>query len=127
MPVIANGFDLIDIRRLRKTVDRFGERFLKRCFTPDEASFCFTKRDPVPGLAARYAAKEAISKALGTGIAHGITWRDIEITRKPGEIPRVHLHGEALKQFARQGGMTIHVSLTHEKHLAGAVVLIEST
>lgn len=126
MPVIANGFDLIETRRIRKILDRFGDRFLKRCYTLDERSYCLARCDPVPGLAARYAAKEAVSKALGTGIARGITWKDIEITKKPGEMPHIRLHGGALERFSRQGGGTIHLSLTHLKDLAGAVVLIES-
>jgi holo-[acyl-carrier protein] synthase len=126
MPIISNGFDLVEVERVRKALDRFGERFLKRCFTRGEIQFCSTRRDPVPGFAVRYAAKEATSKALGAGIARGVGWKDIEISRKRGEAPCIILHGRAAERFKHLDGAGIHVSLTHEKKLAGAIVLIES-
>ena len=125
MSIIGIGFDQIELERIGRSLERFGERFLKRCYTETELAFAFAQRDPVPRLAARYAAKEAGAKALGTGIARGVLWHEIEIRRHPDQRPTIHFHGRA-GEFARQLGITqAHVSLTHSRHLAAACVIVE--
>lgn len=103
--IIGIGFDQTELARVRAVLARHGDRFLKRCFSEEEIRFAHLHHDPVPRLAARYAAKEAGSKALGTGIARGILWKDIEIVRAEGERPYIKFHGRAA-DIARQLGMT---------------------
>ncbi len=125
MSVIGIGLDQIELSRIARALERFGDRFLKRCYSKEELAFAFAPKDPVPRLAARYAAKEAGAKALGTGIARGILWRDIEVRRRPRERPTLHFHGRA-RQRAEELGIThAHVSLTHGRELAGASVIVE--
>jgi len=101
--VIGLGSDLVEIERVRRSVERFGERFLERVYTPAEIAYCMTKRSFAESFAARFAAKEAGAKALGTGISRGVGWKDFEV-----------------KRAAR-----ISLSLTHSRELAMAVVAME--
>jgi holo-[acyl-carrier protein] synthase len=96
MSIIGLGFDATDIPRVREVFERYGERFLHRVFTDAEIAYCTRQRDPVPSLAARFAAKEATMKALGTGHARGVLWRDIEVFRHGGP-PQLRLSGGALR------------------------------
>jgi holo-[acyl-carrier protein] synthase len=88
--VIGLGTDLIEIARIAQTVDRFGERFLRRVYTPQEIAYCLGKRSSAESLAARFAAKEAAAKALGTGISRGLGWLDLEVAREPASPSRSH-------------------------------------
>ena len=115
----AVGTDLIAISRVRAVLDRHGARFLRRVYTPEEAAFC---RGRVPELAARFAAKEAVMKALGTG-ARGVAWREIEVLPDRRGKPLVYLYGRAAERAGRIGLSAIDVSLTHERDLAIAVVV----
>ncbi|HPK01373.1 MAG TPA: holo-ACP synthase, partial [Candidatus Sumerlaeota bacterium] len=124
MAILGTGFDQTELSRIRDAIARFGDRFLNRCYTAEELRFAFLQKDPVPRLAARYAAKEAGSKALGTGIARGILWREIEVTRRPGERPLIHFHGRAAQRAARMGIRRAHVSLTHSRELGAAMVIV---
>jgi holo-[acyl-carrier protein] synthase len=114
MPIVGHGIDIVDVNRLRQLIDRHGERFLCRCFTPDEVAYA--RRRPqrfAEHLAARFAAKEAVMKVLGTGLRHGIGWCDIEVVRLASGQPTLRLAGQA-EQIARQRGIASwHLSLSH--------------
>ena len=117
----AVGVDIIEIIRIAQTLDRWGDRFLSRTYTQGELAYC--KKRP-PQLASRFAAKEAMMKALGTG-RHGVNWRDIEVVRRKGGPPTIVLHNRALKVAARLRVGHIAVSLSHSREYAVASVLIE--
>jgi holo-[acyl-carrier protein] synthase len=124
--VLGIGTDLIEIERVQASIDRFGERFLARLFTPGEIAYCQRKKkNSTESFAARFAAKEAGAKALGTGISRGISWLEIEVKRKPGERPTLHLSGRAAELAAALGVRRVQLSLTHSRELAMAVVVIE--
>ncbi len=124
--VLGVGSDLIEISRIEESVRRYGERFLQRVYTEGEISFCQRKlKHAGESFAARFAAKEAAAKALGTGISRGISWREIEIRREPGERPRVFLSGRAAERAAAMGVRSIQVTLSHSRDVAMAVVLVE--
>ncbi|HEY8173453.1 MAG TPA: holo-ACP synthase [Dehalococcoidia bacterium] len=115
----AVGIDVIEIERVRRVLARHPERFLRRVYTPEEVAFC---RGRVPELAARFAAKEAVMKALGTG-ARGLAWREIEILPNRRGKPLVYLHGLAKKRGETIGMRGIDISLTHSHDLAVAAVV----
>jgi holo-[acyl-carrier protein] synthase len=124
--VLGIGTDLIEIERVQASIDRFGERFLARLFTPGEIAYCQRKKkNSTESFAARFAAKEAGAKALGTGISRGISWLEIEVQRKPGDRPTLHLSGRAAELAAALGVRRVQLSLTHSRELAMAVVVIE--
>ena len=125
MSIVGIGIDQIELARIRDCLERFGDRFLARCFTADELAYCLAMRDPAPSLSARYAAKEAGAKALGTGIAHGVGWTEIEVRRERGQAPTLHLHGRARAHAERLGVARAHLSLTHSRDLAAAYVILE--
>ena len=114
----AVGIDLIAIPRVRAAIERHDGRFLRRVYTPEEVAFC---RGRVPELAARFAAKEAVMKALGTGI-RGVAWREIEVLPDRRGKPLIYLYGRAKERAERIGLRAIDVSLTHERDFAEAVV-----
>jgi holo-[acyl-carrier protein] synthase len=123
--VIGLGTDLIEIERIERSVERFGERFLERVFTPGEIAFCYRKKAPAESLAARFAAKEAGAKALGTGISRGVGWKEFEVKRKPGQRPELHLSGRAAEIAQSMGIRRISLSLTHSREMSMAVVVAE--
>lgn len=124
--VLGTGTDLIEIERVQASIDRFGERFLERVFTSGEIEYCRRKkRHAAESFAARFAAKEAAAKALGTGISRGIAWKEIEVRREPGERPTLHLTGRAATRAELMGVRRLHLSLTHSRALALAVVVVE--
>jgi holo-[acyl-carrier protein] synthase len=115
----ATGVDIIEIERVRQSLERFGERFLNRVYTAAEQAYC---RGRAPQLAGRFAAKEAVSKALGTGIRR-IHWRNIEVLPNRAGAPRVTLHGPALARFQGLGLASIEVSISHSRENAVAVAV----
>ncbi len=115
----AVGIDMIAIPRVQKVLDRHGQRFLQRVFTPEEAAFC---RGRVPELAARFAAKEAVMKALGTGV-RGVGWRDIEVLPNRRGKPLVYLYGRGKERAERIGLQALDISLSHERDFAIAAVV----
>lgn len=117
----AVGIDIIEIDRIAETFARFGARFLRHIYTEGEIAYC---RGRAPQLASRFAAKEAMMKALGTGI-RGVGWRDIEVVRQRGGAPALILHGRAEKIAERQGVLHSALSLSHSKEYAVASVVIE--
>ena len=106
-------------------MERFGDRFLNRIFTPGEKAYCLRKKNAAESFAARFAAKEAAAKALGTGISHGVTWLEIEVTREPSGRPGVKFYGRAAQIAAKMGVQRAALSLTHTGALAMASVLLE--
>ncbi len=128
--IIGMGSDLIDIRRVEKSIERFGDRFTHRCFTEVERAKSERRKNRAESYAKRFAAKEACSKALGTGLAHGVFWRDMGVVNLPGGKPTMVLTGGAGEQLARlmPAGHhpVIHVTITDEYPYAQAFVIIEA-
>ena len=119
MQDISVGVDVIEIGRVAATLERFGDRFLQRIYTPSEISYC---RGRAPQLAARFAAKEAVMKALGTG-TRGVGWREVEVTRKRSGEPQIALHGRAAARAQHLGIDRLAVSITHSREYAVASVV----
>jgi len=128
--IIGIGSDLIDIRRIQKTFDRYGERFVRRVFTDIERAKAEKRKERVATYAKRFAAKEACSKALGTGMSQGVFWRDMGVVNLPSGKPTMHLTGgaaEALDRLLPTGHRaSIHLTITDEYPLAQAFVIIEA-
>jgi holo-[acyl-carrier protein] synthase len=124
--LVGTGIDLVEIRRIEESIERFGERFLHRIFTDGEIAYCLRKRQSMESFAARFAAKEAGAKALGTGIQHGISWKELEVVRLPGERPTLLLHGRAAEMGLKLGVRTIWLAITHAGDMAIATVHMES-
>jgi holo-[acyl-carrier protein] synthase len=124
--ILGTGVDIVEIERLRKVIERQKDRFLSRVFTSGEQQFCNAHRDPTPHYAARFAAKEAVFKALGTGWAKGVTWLDVEVLRERQDPPKLALKGEALKVSVNLGARKYHLSLSHSEGCAVATVILES-
>ncbi len=123
--IIGSGIDLIEIDRIQASMERFGARFLNRVFTDAEQAYCLRKRNAAESLAARFAAKEAGAKALGTGISRGVNWLEIEVARLPGGRPSLLFHGRAGDFMRRLGVRHAALSLTHTRDLAMASVVLE--
>jgi holo-[acyl-carrier protein] synthase len=123
--IIGTGVDIVEIVRLRNVIERLKDRFIARVFTPGEQQFCQVHRDPAPHFAARFAAKEALFKALGTGWAKGVTWLDVEVKRERQDAPVILLHGEAQRLSASLGAHRVHLSLSHSDQWAVAMVILE--
>ncbi len=119
------GIDLAEIDRIQNSWERFGEKFAKKILTEPELALMHTRKDPVPYLAALWAAKEAAAKALGTGFRNGVHQKTIEITHLPSGKPEIAFLGKALEIATKLGVSSMHVSLTHERGMAAAVVVIE--
>ncbi len=117
--MLVTGIDIIEIPRIQKVVDRYGDRFLRRIYTPQELEFCNGK---VNRLAARFAAKEATSKALGLGI-RGIAWKEIEVVRQRGRPPTLRLHGRAAKRAEFLDITQLSISISHSREYAVASVV----
>ena len=123
--ILGLGSDLIEIARIGASIERFGARFLERVFTAEEIAYCRTKKDAAESFAARFAAKEAGAKALGTGISRGIAWVEIEVRREPSGRPTLHWSGRALELALELGVRRTSLSLTHAREMALAVVVVE--
>jgi holo-[acyl-carrier protein] synthase len=124
--IIGSGIDMVEIRRIQHAVDRYGRRFLDRVFTAGEQAYCLRKRNAAESLAARFAAKEAGSKALGTGISFGVSWLEIEVVREPSGRPTLQFRGRAGEIAARMGMAYAALSITHTAELAMASVVLEN-
>jgi holo-[acyl-carrier protein] synthase len=125
MNVLGIGMDVVETKRIAESLERFGDRFLQRVYLEGEVAYARSMKFPHLHLAARFAAKEAISKAFGTGIGTEIGWRDLEIVRAPGGAPSVRLHGRAETYAKSRGVAQVLVSLSHtaEYGAASAVIL----
>jgi holo-[acyl-carrier protein] synthase len=120
------GIDIIQNDRIRDSITRFGPRFLNRIYTETEIGYCNGCADPVIHFAARFAAKEAAFKALGTGWAAGVKWKDVEVQRLASGKPELVLYGEALERAKAMGTTKFHVSLTHDQLMSCAVVVFDA-
>lgn len=123
--VLGLGSDLIEIARIQASIARFGDRFLTRVFTPGEIAYCQGKKNAAESFAARFAAKEAGAKALGTGISHGVAWPEIEVRRESTGRPTLHWSGRALERASALGIRRTSLTLTHSRDVAMAVVVVE--
>jgi holo-[acyl-carrier protein] synthase len=123
--LVGTGVDVVEVRRIEESVRRFGDRFLERVFTAGEIAYCLRKKAFGESLAARFAAKEAGAKALGTGISQGVSWKELEVVRAPGEAPRLLLHGGARERAERLGVERVLLAITHGGGLAVATVHME--
>jgi holo-[acyl-carrier protein] synthase len=121
---ISIGIDLVNIPRMRDIIARWDERFLRRVFTDAEIAYCRARRDPVPHFAARFAAKEAAMKALGTGLSLGVRWRDLEVRRERGQAPRLLMHGRSREIGLSRGGRAMLLALTHDGDYALAQTML---
>jgi holo-[acyl-carrier protein] synthase len=124
--IVGTGVDIAEVFRIRESVERFGDRFLRRIFTEAEIRYCEQKVTRFESYAARFAAKEAGMKALGTGWSRGVRWRDIEVVREKGQRPTIQFHGEAAAIAAKLGAKNIALSLTHTSEQALAHVILEN-
>ena len=124
--IVGSGIDIAEVPRIRNSIDRFGERFLKRIYTTAEIRYCKSKANSVERYAARFAAKEAAMKALGTGWSRGVRWRDIEVSREPGGRPTLVFHGKAAEFAGRIGTLHVALSLSHTTEQAIAQVILEN-
>ena len=123
MEIIGSGIDATEISRIAAAIERYGDRFVLRVFTDEEIAYCRRKRDAASSFAARFAAKEAAMKALGTGHSRGVFWRGIDVFRRGGP-PQLRFHGGAARRFASMGATTSFLTLTHSQDLAIAQVLL---
>ena len=123
--LIGTGVDLIEVERIAHSIERYGERFLRRVYTDLEIAYCNRKRVSAESFAARFAAKEAGAKALGTGISRGVTWNEFQVSRNPGGRPLLELRGRAAQLATELGVRAISLSLTHTGNLAMATVVME--
>lgn len=122
MAIFGIGIDLVEVRRIRKAIDNYGERFRNRVFTPKEIGFCEGLTDKYPSYAARFAAKEAFSKALGTGLRGVISWQEIEVCDNERTRPTIKATGRAAEILKNR---KVHLSLSHIVDYAAAVAVIE--
>ena len=119
------GVDIVDVARVAKLLERYGDRFLRRVFTDAEAKYAMGSANRAERLAGRFAVKEAFLKALGTGKTQGILWRDVETVRGPLGKPVVRLHGQAVRWLRYRGGTHVHVTITHDGGKAVGFVILE--
>jgi len=122
--VLGIGVDLTQTPRMRRVVARWDERFLQRVFTEEEIAYCRRRRDPIPHFAARFAAKEATLKALGTGLRMGVNWRELEVRRERGQAPTMVLSGRCRAIAEAKGGRRVLLSLSHDGDYAMAHALL---
>jgi holo-[acyl-carrier protein] synthase len=124
--ILGTGIDLIEVARIAASFEKFGERFVNRILLPAEIAYCLSHKRPAPFLAVRFAAKEAVSKAFGTGIGASLGWQDIEIRRRESGEPFVVLHGKGQELFEARGAKKLHITLSHTENYATAAAILES-
>jgi len=125
--ILGVGIDIIEVERIKRSFEKFGDKFLKRILHPAEIDYCLSHREPGPFLAARFAAKEAISKAFGTGIGAQCGWQDLQVGRKATGEPFVILHGKAQTLLKERGGRVMLLSLSHTQTYAAAVAILDAS
>ena len=123
--ILGTGIDIIEVARIASSYEKFGARFVNRVLVADEIAYCLSHKNPAPFLAVRFAAKEAVSKAFGTGIGAQLGWQDMEIRRQESGEPFVVLHGKGVELLAARGAQRVHVSLSHTEHYAAATAILE--
>jgi holo-[acyl-carrier protein] synthase len=125
MPVRGVGIDIVKVDRIEQALERFGQRMETRLFTAGELAYCRGHKDPLPHLAARFAAKEAASKALGTGMSAGVAFRSIEVVQPGGRVPTLVFHEAARARYETLGCTASHLTIAHDGGLAVACVVLE--
>lgn len=123
--IVGTGVDLAEVGRIQRAAERFGPRFIERVFTPREIAYAERKANRYERYAARFAAKEAGMKAIGTGWRRGVRWRDFEVANLPSGKPTLLFHGKAAEFAARLGVSNVALSITHTKETALAHVILE--
>jgi len=123
--ILGTGIDIIEVDRIQASYEKFGERFLKRILREGEIAYCVSHKNPAPFLAARFAAKEAVSKAFGTGIGEHLGWQDIEVARKPSGEPYVILHDKGRELLQQRHARIVHLTLSHTAQHAVAMAILE--
>ena len=123
--IFGIGVDVVQIPRIRTVLDRWGDRFLNRVYTKREIEYCLRRKNPSTHLAVRFSAKEAVLKALGSGYAEGVRWKDIEVTRHASGRPGIQLHNHTEALFHRHGIKKIHLSTSHDGDYGFVEVLLE--
>jgi holo-[acyl-carrier protein] synthase len=123
--IVGTGIDIVEVARIAASVERFGERFVNRVFTANEILYCQSKQNAMERFAARFAAKEAGFKAIGTGWRNGVTWQDVEVSREPGGRPTICFRGRAAEFAARLGARRASLSISHTAEQAIAQVILE--
>jgi holo-[acyl-carrier protein] synthase len=123
--ILGLGMDIVDVARIQAAHARWGDTFLRRFLRPEETAYCLTFRAPAPHIAARFAAKEAVAKAFGTGIGAALGWHDLEIVREDSGRPRVVLHGAGRELFEERGARQLLISLSHTQQYATATAILE--
>jgi holo-[acyl-carrier protein] synthase len=122
MGIYSIGIDLIEIERIEKLLDRYGDKFMRRIFTEVEIEYCSKKKDK-GSFAARFATKEAVFKATGLGLAKGMTWKDVEVINDERGKPEVRLYGKTAELLANK---TIHISISHSKDASISIIVVEN-
>lgn len=122
--ILGIGIDLLEVPRMEREL-RAGNGLADRLFTPREIEYCGSKRHPARHLAARFAAKEAVFKALGIDGREGLRWRDVEVVSGPNGVPSIRLHGEMRRLAVERGIDSVHLTLTHTRELAAASVVLQ--
>jgi holo-[acyl-carrier protein] synthase len=123
--ILGIGTDIIEVERIDRLLREHGEQFLRRCFTEEETGYALSRKNAAQHLAGRFAVKEAVMKALGTGWGRGVRWRDIAVRRRPGDAPRVELSGGAARHARRLGIARVHISISHLRGEALAFAVAE--
>lgn len=123
--IVGMGVDIAEVGRVRSAIERFGDRFLHRVFTEGEIRYCASKANKYERFAARFAAKEAALKAIGTGLSRGISWQDVEVVREPSGRPTLVYKAKAAEFAKRLGMRRVSISLTHTEQIAFAQVILE--
>src|SRR5581483_2155013 len=123
--IVGTGIDIAEVPRIAESIERFADRFIQRVFTDGEIQYCESKANRMERYAARFAAKEAAMKALGTGWNHGVRWRDVEVIRKPGGRPTIQFHGKAAEFATKMSAKNVSLSISHTKEQAIASVILE--
>ncbi len=123
--ILGTGIDLAEVDRIQASIERYGDRFLHRIYTEKERAYVARKANKYERYAARFAAKEAGMKAIGTGWRHGITWQDFEVTNLPSGRPTITFHGVAKQIAERMGVKHAHLSLTHTRQYGQAFLILE--
>ena len=123
--ILGTGIDIVAVKRIKEAEIRWGQRFLNRIFTKGELKYSFNHKSPHIHLAARFASKEAMMKALGTGLSRGIRWKDVEVVNKDSGKPEIILHGKAKDLAESMGIRGVHISIAHDEDYAVAQVMVE--
>ena len=124
--ILGLGIDVVDVPRIAASLEKFGERFVQRILLPQEITYCFSHTQPAPFIAARFAAKEAISKAFGAGIGAQLSWHDMEVMRRDSGEPFVVLHGKGKELFEKRQAKQLLISISHTDNSAAAVAILEN-